>query len=132
MQSYKSSSSSPTARTCVLASSSWEVVQYNRKQLPFEDDHCERVESIHHGGATMSPKIVFVLVVESSRKSQIESSSTTGRLSTIWLELRRRTSYLYAISMQLSRKPQKDRRRQNRKITKIIPSGQYITAIKGL
>ena len=60
MQSYKSSSSSPTARTCVLASSSWEVVQYNRKQLPFEDDHCERVESIHHGGATMSPKIVFV------------------------------------------------------------------------
>ena len=80
----------------------------------------------------MSPKIVFVLVVESSRKSQIESSSTTGRLSTIWLELRRRTSYLYAISMQLSRKPQKDRRRQNRKITKIIPSGQYITAIKGL
>lgn len=56
----------------------------------------------------MSPKIVFVLVVESSRKSQIESSSTTGRLSTIWLELRRRTSYLYAISMQLSRKPQKE------------------------
>ena len=34
----------------------------------------------------MSPKIVFVLVVESSRKSQIESSSTTEqeKLSTIW------------------------------------------------